>query len=318
MNPFHWPWAGTGAQGWTALDIGADGSLIAVSVRKGSTGRPQVMKCARHKAGGAVAEALAAVAHEAGVSGYPWVLALQRDDYQMLVMAEPPVLSDEMERSVRWALGAMIDYPVDEAQVVCLPIPTTALQAHRARQIYAIVVRHTVIQAQQALFQKCKLNLQAVDVRETAQRNIAALLEKKGQGLGLVHIAQTGVHITFTYGGELYLDRFIKQALADMLAAGPAQREAMFELIALQVSRSVDFIARNFPLMQVHRLVLAPLPQQLGLRAYLAANLALTVEPLDLAQVFDLSLTPELATQDGGSDCFIALGCALRCMDNTA
>lgn len=318
MSRFHWPMVGARVKGWSALDISADGALHAVSMRRGPAGRAQVLKCAHRKAGLAVDQAVLEVAHQVALPGFPWVLALERGDYQMLVLPEPAVLPEEMERSLRWALGAMIDYPIDEAHITWLQIPTSELQPKRARQVYAIVARHALVQSQQALFQKCKLNLQAVDVRETAQRNIAALLETKGESLGLLHIAPTGIHITFTYDGELYLDRFIKQPLDAMLAADTAQRQEMFERIALQVSRSVDFITRNFPFMQVQRLVLAPLPQQIGMRDYLAANLSLPVERLDLAQIFDLALTPELALPDNACRYFIALGTALRCLGKAA
>ena len=319
MTPTTWPWPGARSHGWTAVDISAEGALHAVSVRRGPAGRPQTLRRAHRAAGAPVAQALAEVAHQVGVAGFPWVLVMQRGDYHMLVLAEPSVLPQEMERSLRWSLGSLIDYPVDQAHVTWLEIPTKLLQPNRARQVYAIVAQHSFIEAQQDLFQKCKLKLQALDVRETAQRNIAALLEKKGnsEGLGLVHVAPTGVHITFTYGGELYLDRFIKQALNEMLAADEAQRRSMFEHIALQVSRSVDFIARNLPFMRVQRVLLAPLPLGIELHEYLVANLALPVERIELAQVFDLSLTPDLAAQDKGCSYFIALGAALRCLGSS-
>jgi MSHA biogenesis protein MshI len=195
-----------------------------------------------------------------------------------------------------------------------MKIPTAELQPNHARHLYAVVARHSLIKTQQVLFQKCKINLRAIDVRETAQRNVAALLEKKGEGLGLLRVAPDGVSISFTFNGELYLDRFIEQPLAEILAADEAGREKIFELIALQVSRSIDFIARNFPFMAVQRMVLAPLPVSMALRDYLAGNLSLPVEQLDLADLFDLSLTPELTAPENQSRYFIVLGAALRGM----
>ena len=316
MMQFKWPTITSGVLGWTALDASAQGALLAVSVRRGSGGRPKLIKCAQHAAGSPLTDALPALAHQVAVVGFPWTLALQRGEYQMLVLAEPAVLAAEMEASLRWTLGSMIDYPVDEAHLSWMRIPTAELQPNHARHLYAIVARHALIKAHEGLFQKSKLNLRAIDVRETAQRNIAALLEKKGEGLGLLHVADAGVSITFTFAGELYLDRFIEQPLAEMLAADDAQRQQMFERIALQVSRSIDFISRNFPFMRVQRMVLAPLPAPMGVRDYLSGNLSLPVDQLDLADLFDLSLTPELAAPENQSRYFIALGAALRGMGN--
>ena len=80
----------------------------------------------------------------------------------------------------------------------------------------------------------------------------------------------------------------------------------------MQLSRSVDFISRNFSFMPIGRIVLAPLPTPLGLLDYLAQNLPVPVELLDLANVFDLSLTPELQTPENQARYFVALGAALR------
>jgi len=313
---FKWPIIDVGSKGWTALDAGADGALLGVSVRRGARAgvRPQVLKCARSASGSAGAEALAGLANTVGVTGFPWTLSLKRGDYKMLVVAAPPVLASEMERSLRWTLGAMIDYPVDEANVAWMEIPTAEFQPNRAKHIYAIVSRKSVVNEYAALFHKAKLNLQAIDVRETGQRNIAALLEKKGEGLGLLSVGPSGMAITFTFGGELYLDRFIELPLEEIVAADDAGREKIFERIALQVSRSVDFISRSFPFMPVGRIVLAPLPAPIGLRDYLAQNLPVQVELLDLASVFDLSLTPELRTPENQARYFCALGAALRGM----
>lgn len=317
MMQFKRPFFQGGAKGWTAVSAAADGTLYAVSVRHMAGHWPQVVQCAHSNASLPAADALADLAHAVGVAGFPWVISLQRGQYQLLVLNEPTVLAAEMEESLRWNLGAMIDYPAGEAQLTWVKIPTAELQPNRVRQLYAIVARHALIAAQQTLFHDCKIKLQAMDVRETGQRNIAALLEKKGEGLGLVSIAPEGVSITFTYRGELYLDRFIEQPLDALLSADEAAQQLVFERIALQVSRSIDFIGRNFPFMRVQRMVLAPLPQPMALHDYLSANLALPVEQLDLSSVFDFSLTPALLVPENQWHYFFALGAALRSVGKT-
>ena len=307
---FKWPIINLGEKGWTAVDVGADGSTVGVSVRRDTGARPKVLESARSTSGGA--EALAELARKISVAGFAWTLPLARGDYKILVVPEPPVLAAEVERSLRWTLGAMVDFPIDEANVAWMNIPTAEFQPNRPKHIYAIVARKSVLDEQAAMFHKAKLKLGAIDVRETAQRNIAALLEKAGEGLCLLSVGLSGVTITFTMGGELYLDRFIDQPLDEIIAADEAGRQNIFERIALQLSRSVDFISRNFSFMPVGRIVLAPLPTPLGLLDYLAQNLPVPVELLDLANVFDLSRTPELKAPENQARYFVALGAALR------
>ena len=310
----QWPILKPSAKGWSAVDVGPDGLLVGVSVRPGARAgdRPQVVKCAQVTGAALEEAALAGLARKISVAGFPWTVPLPRNDYRILVVAEPPVLAAEMDRSLRWTLGPMINIPIDEANVVWMNIPTAEFQPNRPRHLYAIVAQQSVIKQQAALFAQAKLALRAIDVRETAQRNIAALLEKKGEGLGLLSMDPQGVTLTFTFGGELYLDRFIELSLAELLAADAPGQQKFFERITLQVSRSVDFINRNSSFMPVERIMLAPLPAQIGLHDYLSQNLSLRVEALDLASVFDLSRTPELALPENQSRYLMALGAALR------
>ncbi len=311
------PWPSlfkSSVKGWSAVDVGPDGLLVGVSVRPGAQAgaRPQVVKCGQVTGAALVDAGLAGLARKISVGGFPWTVPLARNDYRILVVAEPPVLAAEMDRSLRWTLGPMVDFSIDEANLVWMKIPTAEFQPNRAKHLYAIVAQRSVVQQQVALFAQAKLALRAIDVRETAQRNIAALLEKKGEGLGLLSMGPHGVTITFTFGGELHLDRFIELSLAELLAADAPGQQKFFERIALQVSRSVDFIQRNNSFMPVERIMLAPLPAQIGLHDYLSQNLSVRVEALDLASVFDLSLTPELALPENQSRYLMALGAALR------
>jgi len=96
-------------------------------------------------------------------------------------------------------------------------------------------------------------------------------------------------------------------------AADAETRVRLHERIALQLLRSIDVIGRNYPFMPVARIVVAPAPEALGLMEFLSAQLPLTVEPLDLNQVFDLTKVPTLAKSPAlQARCLVPLGAALR------
>jgi MSHA biogenesis protein MshI len=278
-------------------------------------GKPQVVKCATLSEPGFGAEELARLGRNIAVSQFPWTLPLARGDYKMIVLPEPAVKPAEMVDSVRWSLGTLLDYPAEEAAVDWMSIPTLKHSPQRQQHLYAVVARDALIQQRAEMFRQAKLVLSAVDVRETAQRNIAALVEKPGEAIGMVSVNAQGVQITFTFEGELYLDRFIEVPLATAVAGGDDSRTKMFERITLQVQRSLDFMHRTLSFMHVGRIVLAPLPAPIALREHLAQNIAVPVEMLDLAAVFDFSLTPELAPEEAQARYFVALGAALRGME---
>ena len=298
---------------WAAADYSPDGRFVAVSVRDGSRGspKPKVIACTQSSKVAIGHQALAELARTLSTAKR-WTLPLARTDYQILVLPEPPVLESEMEQSLRWLLGSMIDFPVDEASVGWMRIPTAELQPGHEKQVYAIVARKSVVTQQAELFEKAGLPLKAVDVRENALRNIAGLLEQNSAGIGLVTLGHTGVTTTFTFRGELYLDRFVSQSLDELLQADEDKRHKFFERIAQQVHQSMDLLTRTHPFITVQRIVVAPLPAPMDLVEFLVRRLPVPVEALKLESIFDISSTPELSDPASQARYLVALGAALR------
>lgn len=309
-----WRLPGLGGHEWTGVDLAPDGRWLAVQVRTPSVGhgRPMVLKCVQSSPVAIGEHALAELAQFVGKSRC--TLPLPRGDYQMLVMPEPPVLDGEMETSLRWSLAPLIDYPIDEAVVDWMRIPTGEFDPQREKQVYVIVTHKASVDGHQATFQKAKLSLLAVDVRETALRNIAGLLAGAQEGLGLVTLTEEGVSTTFTYRGELYLDRFMAQPLAEVLEGGAPRQAKFFDRVAQQVHQSLGVIETSFPFITVRRIVVAPAPGPLDLTGQLASRLQVPVERLDLTTAMDMSATPELRTPANQARYLVAVGAALRSM----
>jgi MSHA biogenesis protein MshI len=303
-------------KGWTALDCGDGASLCAASVRTAVAPgeRPKVLACREihHVATVAEAESLRTVLAPMDRS-LPVLMTLGRSQYRLQVMAEPPVSLREMEASLRWQLSTTSEEPMDEMNLAWMRIPTEELLPVHHRQVYAVMANRAVLDARIAVLRQAGARAKVVDIRETALRNICGALERPGEGLALVSAEGAGVGMVFTYQGSLYLDRFIEQPVAELHAVDPAARQKLHERIALQLLRSIDFIARNYPFMPIARVVVAPLPDAPGLEEFLASQLPLSVEVLDLSQVFDLSGVPELRqSQALQARSLVALGAALR------
>ena len=298
--------------GWTAVEAGPDG-IIAASVRAPVAGRakPQVVKCGYLNETELDPASLAQIARKVSTSGFHWTLPLNRGDYKVFVVPEPTVAPEEMAQSVRWSLGSMLDFPVEDAAIDWMSIPTKQLP-QRPPHIYAIAASRELVSKRTEPFKKAKIPLEAVDIRETAQRNVALLLQKPGEGLGMVTLNARGVQITFTFEGELYLDRYIEEPIDPLLTGDEEARERVFDRITLQVQRSIDFMNRTYPFIALSRIVVAPMPAPIPLRDYLATNVAERVEMLDLASVLDISETPELGEDEAQSRFFTAIGAALR------
>lgn len=301
-----------GDAGWTSVAVEADG-LYGVTVLPPHKpgGKPRVVKYASIPGDQLDIGSLTELSKNISASGCPWALSLSRKEYNIMVVQEPSVQREEFDHAVRWLISDMIDFPAEDASVAWMQIPTVELLPNRPSNIYVLLAKQNILSGYATLFQNAGISLQAIDVRETAQRNIAALAGKAGEGAGMLVIEKVGTQFTVTFNNELYLDRFIQESLLseDMDADARAQSG---ERIVLQIQRSLDFIARNMPFIDIHRILMAPMPDNLDMGDFISPHLHVPVEKLDLASIFDFSQTPELAREENQAHYFSALGGALR------
>ena len=119
-------------------------------------------------------------------------------------------------------------------------------------------------------------------------------------------------NFVFTRGGELYLARRIEVSLAQLIEADAGRRNQYFERIALELQRSLDHFDRQYHYVTVAKLLLAPMPQEIGLQQYLAANIYVPVESIDLGAVMAFPGVPELKHPARQAQCLFTIGAALR------
>lgn len=291
-----------------------DGGISAASIRRSPQASPVVEVLAflpGEKPSGT--PPLEKLAKELQTGRYQCANLLSAGEYQMLSVEAPNVPPDELKTAIRWRLKDMLDFRVDDATIDVLDVPVDKNAPVRNHSLYAIAARNQVIEQRQAMFEEAKIPLGVIDIPEMAQRNIAALLEPEGRGLALLSFDAEGGLLTVTYAGELYLSRRIDIASTQMMQESADQRSAMFERITLELQRSLDHFDRQYHFITLAKLVLAPLGEAAtGLQEYLASNLYVPVEALNLETVLDISRFPALKSLDEQRRYFLTLGAALR------
>lgn len=295
---------------WLTIAIGGDGIAVA-SVRRCAPARP-VVEMSSFFPGAASADALEKIGRDVQAGQYQCLTVLGGGEYQLFAVEAPNVPAEELKTAVRWRLKDMLDFHIDDATIDVLDIPVDNSSAVRSsHSMFAVAARNSIIEQRQGLFAAAKIGLTVIDIPETAQRNIAALLEPAGRGVAMLSFGSDGGLLTVNYAAELYLARRIDVTLAELLDTDPGRQGASFEKIALEVQRSLDHFDRQFHFISVASLVLAPSGAS-GLQEYLSSNLYTPVTTMDLADVLDLSGAPELAGAAAQQRFFLALGAALR------
>ena len=201
---------------------------------------------------------------------------------------------------------------METATVDVMAIPSGQVVAGRGRSVYAVSARNQDIEARMKMFAQAKIQLRVIEVAEMAQRNLATLFESDHRALAMLSFSAEGGLLTFTALGELYLSRRIEISLDQLVGVQAEMRDQLFERIALELQRSLDHFDRQFSNIPLARLLLAPLPDDLGLSAYLAGNLSAPVESVNLGNVLDFHQVPELREPAEQVLKWQTLGAALR------
>jgi MSHA biogenesis protein MshI len=228
------------------------------------------------------------IAKEFGARRFACTTLLKPSEYQILLVDAPAVKRDELKPAIRWRIKDMLDYHVDDATIDVLDLPLPAGSEARPHQMYAVAARNDTIRSTVERFEKAGIRLSVIDIPDTAQRNAAMLFEPEKRGAVALTFDPYGGLITAVYDGELYLSRRLDIHAGQLAEAAPEERARLLDRVLVETQRSLDHCERSFPFFSLARVLLGPVPEEIGLRAHLAANLYLPVEALDLAQVMRL------------------------------
>ena len=299
--------------GWLTINLQVDGIYL-VHVKAMVGNKPQVGSVAFYPCDPIQrGKTLEKIAHECHLQRYQCTNLLNPGEYQLLSVEAPNVPNDELKTAVRWRIKDVLDFPVDDAVIDVLTLPSDKNTPERKSGLFAVAASGASIRQRQELFESAHVGLSAIDIPEMAQRNLSALLETPGRGLALLACDNAGVLLTITFEGELCLSRRFDVTLAQLVQLDVGQRSTSFERITLELQRSFDHFESQFRFIAVSKLLLAPFGDGAGdLQAYLSANLYMPVETLRLDGLLDLSRVPDLRQPRPQQVFFSAIGAALR------
>lgn len=263
--------------------------------------RPRVGSYVWHAGAVADAAGLAHLAREAGAQEAPLIALLSPEHYQTVVVDAPAVPEEELRGALRWKVKDLINFHIDDAVLDHLPMPGGA---GRGPSLYMVAAQSRAVRDLAKPYQEAGLRLEVIDIHETAQHNLAMRLAPSDYAIALLHVeGDTGL-LTFSFADNLILSRRIE--------GRGATGDFLFEKVAMETQRSVDYFERQHAMFPLAKLYLAPMPNAAGLRAKLAEFLGVGVDILDMNALFDLSKAPDLGDSQHQNTAFHLLGAVLR------
>ncbi|MFO1339324.1 MAG: PilN domain-containing protein [Burkholderiaceae bacterium] len=239
---------------------------------------------------------------------WPAVVLLERGQYQLVQTEAPDMPREEWRDALRWRLKDHVDFPVDDAAIDLLPMPAEAGPRNQ-RSLIAVAAPAGARQQARRLGEDAGWQWQAMDVAETALRNLGALLATPGRGHALLHLGDTHATLVITVAGALLLSRQIELARPQLTDADEAARQQAMERAGLELQRTLDGFDRVFSQVGLERLDVLPGP---GAEAFADFVRELVYVPVLVARIserLDLSRLPEGTALH---DHWLAIGAALR------
>jgi len=251
------------------------------------------------------------------LKSYRCTTLMAEGEYNISQFDAPPVPREERKEALRWSLRDVVNYPVESACIDVLDVPGDGLPG-RAASVLVVSAAERAVRARAVPFEEARVALEAVDVPELAQRNVAALLEAENRGLVFLRLDESGIMLTLSYRGELVAVRRGEINTRQILADDPEQSARVRERLVLELQRSLDNFDRQYSHIPVSKVVLAAHPLVEGLAAELAANVYVPVQELDLATVIDFPNVPDLRDTACQARNLLAIGAALRTDEGAA
>ena len=281
-------------------------------MQPGADGKPAV-RWASIEPGGQPVAALQRLRRSRSLHRHRCVALLQRHQYQCLTMDAPAdVPRDDWAAAVRWQLKDTVDFAVDTAAIDVLAVPEGT--SYRAQpQLIAVAAAESQVRPLVEQAHDAGAPWQAIDIVETALRNLSALVEPEGRAQALLHCQAHHATLVVTYNGELLSTRQLELSLALPDDTDDAQRQQAYDQAGLELQRTLDGIERAFGQVTLARLLVTPMPGVQALCDHLGPLLYVPVAPLVLDDALDLSAVPELLAEPALLNRQLcAIGAALR------
>ncbi|WP_198264951.1 pilus assembly protein PilM [sulfur-oxidizing endosymbiont of Gigantopelta aegis] len=152
-------------------------------------------------------DALKKIVHSFPIKQFPCNSSIEKSAYELLLIDAPNVESSELKQAVRWRIKDQLAYHIDDAVIDVFEIP--GQQSGRAQHMYVVASQKQQIDARVEQLQQAEMKLQAIDIYELAQRNIAAILPEDKDGIVMLRFNANSGLLTITRQGTLYLTRKI-------------------------------------------------------------------------------------------------------------
>lgn len=239
--------------GFVALSLSADRLALVVRAADGRTTR------AYERAPGAdSALTLQSLVREAGAAGMACEWVLEPGAYSLLQVDKPAVPPAEWIQALRWKVRDLIGFPVEEAVMDAFEVPGLDSRG-RPSTLYLAVARKDELRPRIDQIEAAGLQLERIGIADLAWADVARGIVPGDDSLAVLVVDARGGSMLALREDTLFVARRFEfdaddqRALREPRAGGG---ERLFERIALELQRTLDYFDRTHQRPPPRRLLL--------------------------------------------------------------
>jgi len=268
---------------------------------KHGSGKPVVSAFSQREGMASLMAALTELTYDIDARTIPLIALLGQEHYQTVMVESPTVPEEELLGALRWKVKDLVNFSIDDAVVDFMQVPE---RSGRAPFLYVVAAQGNAIRELAKPYQEADLHLDVIDVLESAQHNLAMKLAAPEYAVAVLHLGGSSGLLTFSFADGLVLSRRIE--------GRNTSGDVLFEKVAMEVQRSMDYFERQYSWFPLSKLFVAPMPAAQAMQAKLREYVSIGVDIADLSQLFDLTAVPQLQEPRLQNLAFHMLGAALR------
>ncbi|MCF6282799.1 MAG: hypothetical protein L3J28_11435 [Candidatus Polarisedimenticolaceae bacterium] len=227
----------------------------------------------------------------------PCTAVLGEGEYQLLQLETPDVDESEVRSAIRWQLGELVTFPVDEAVIDIFEIP--GQKEGRRPFIYVVAAHAAPVKALTDLIDATDLSLQAIDISELVVGNFTSLLPEDDIGIAMLRISNLQSLVNLSLHSKLYFSRVfnVGTILLNQVNESLSRKDELdFEMsgqldsFVLDIQRLLGYYESHFSLPPITNLILTPTSSELTATIdYISMHLGISTQSLDLNSLFEIS-----------------------------
>jgi MSHA biogenesis protein MshI len=248
------------------------------------------------------------------LAGASVVLTLAPGQYDLHQLAAPVVPAEELRDALRWQLRGNLAYAPEEAAIDFVRVPH-GVESHNKETLLVVTAHRPLIEGAVAPFVANGVFVEAVDIPEFAQRNLA---RQSGAGEGTnawLGFERETCLLTAQLNGELAFARRMLLPGANHNAIDADTPESIMHVtdrIVTQAQRTLDTFERQSGLPPVTRITVGPHRHAASITDALADRTGLMVTRFDARTMFEFGAHAANWSNELPAAALPAVGAALR------